>query len=148
MSTHDDQADVPPVDGEVPGEAGEVEITRMELRGGGWIGYSADAVFVVDGDDRVKVSKGAIEGLALRTLEFDIAVMSLLLIAVGVYVSLTRNPLVGVGFGAVGVYSAYRTYQQRHELVIDVANEPKPISVYPAHPSECHGTLVEQVRDN
>jgi hypothetical protein len=147
MPTHNDRADVPPVDDGVPERGGEVEITRMDLRGGGWIGYSDDAVFVVDDDDRVKVSKDAIDGLALRTLEFDIAVMSLLLIAVGAYVALTRNPLVGVGFGAVGLYSAYRTYQQRHELVIDVDNEAKPISVYPAHPSECHSRLVEEVRE-
>ncbi|MFB6271227.1 MAG: hypothetical protein ABEH83_14885 [Halobacterium sp.] len=135
-------------DDAVPDEAGEVEITRMALRGGGWIGYSEDAVFVVDGDDRIKVPKDAVEGLALRTLEFDVAVMSLLLVGVGVYVALERNPLVGVAFAAVGVYSSYRTYQQRYELVVDVENEPKPLSVHPEHPKECHRTLVEEVRDH
>lgn len=128
--------------------SGDVEITRMNLRGGGWIGYSDDAVYVMDGEDRVKVANEHVEQLALRTLEFDIAVMSLLLVAVGGWVVMNRNPWVGVGFGALGVFSLYRTYRQRHELVIHVENEPKPISVHPEHPSECHETLVEQIRDD
>lgn len=136
MSTHPDAA------------SGEVAISRMELRGGGWIGYSEDAVFVVEGDDRVKIPNDAIEEIAIRTLEFDVAVMSLLLLAVGGWVVLNRNPYVGVGFAAVGLYSLYRTYNQRNELVIRVENKPKPVAVYPEHPSECHGTLVEQVRGN
>lgn len=127
--------------------ANEVEISRMTLRTGGWIGYSEDAVFVDDDDERIKIRHDAVEGVALRTLEFDIAVMSLLLLAVGGWVIINRNPLVGVGFGAVGLFSLYRTYQQRHELVIDVANEPKPVSVYPEHPSECHETLVTHIRE-
>jgi hypothetical protein len=126
--------------------ANEVEISRMTLRTGGWIGYSEDAVFVVDDDERIKIRHDAVESIALRTLEFDVAVMSLLLLAVGGWVVINRNPLVGVGFGAVGLFSLYRTYQQRHELVIDVANESKPISVYPEHPGECHETLVRQIR--
>jgi hypothetical protein len=134
------------VDGDVAPE--EVDITRMNLRGGGWIGYSDDAVFVVDGDDRVKVANEHVEQIALRTLEFDIAVMSLLLIGVGGWVALNRNPLVGAGFAALGVFSLYRTYRQRHELVIHVANEAKPLSVHPEHPSECHEALVEQIRSD
>lgn len=132
----------------VDGDAapGEVEITRMNLRGGGWIGYSDDAVFVTDGEDRLKVANEHVEQVALRTLEFDIAVMSLLLIAVGGWVVLNRNPWVGVGFAALGVFSLYRTYAKRHELVIHVENETKPISVHPEHPSECHATLVKQIR--
>lgn len=125
---------------------GEVEITRMGLRGGGWIGYSEGAVFVVEGDDRIKIPNERIEQVALRTLEFDIAVMSLLLVGVGIWVVLNRNPWVGVGFGAAGLFSLYRTYQQRHELVIHVENEAKPVSVHPEHPSECHEKLVSHVR--
>lgn len=128
--------------------AAEVEISRMALRTDGWIGYSDDAVFVVDDDDHIKIRIDAIESVALRTLEFDIAVMSLLLVAVGGWVVLNRNPLVGVSFGLVGVASLYRTYRQRHELVISVANEAKPVSVYPEHPGECHETLVTEIRDD
>lgn len=125
-----------------------VDITRMDLRDGGWIGYSDEAVFVVDGEDRVKVANEHVEQLALRTLEFDIAVMSLLLIGVGAWVVLNRNPWVGVGFAALGVFSLYRTFRQRHELVIHVENEAKPLAVHPDHPSECHEALVEQIRRN
>lgn len=131
-------------DGDVASEA--VDITRMDLRGGGWIGYSDEAVFVEDGEDRVKVTQEHVEQLALRTLEFDVAIMSLLLIGVGAWVVLNRNPLVGLGFAVLGVYSLYHTYRQRHELVIEVKNEPKPLSVHPVHPSECHEALVEQIR--
>jgi hypothetical protein len=129
-------------------DPGAVEITRMPLRGGGWIGYSDDAVFVVDGDDRLKVANDNVEQVALRTLEFDLAVMSLLLVAVGGWVVLNRNPWVGVAFAALGVGSLYRTYRQRHELVIRVENEAKPIAVHPEHPSECHQTLVDRIRED
>lgn len=148
MST-DREADVHTEDTSIPdAAAGEVTITRIGLRGGGWIGYSSDALFVVEGDDRIKIPNSSVEGLALRTLEFDIAVMSLLLIGVGGWIFLNRNPLVGVAFAAVGVFSLYRTYTQRHELVIDIANEGKPVSVYPEHPRECYTTLVKQIREN
>jgi len=124
----------------------EVEISRMSLRNGGWIGYSEDAVFVVEGDERIKIRHEAVESIALRTLEFDIAVMSLLLLAVGGWVVASRNPLVGAGFIGVGLFSLYRTYQQRHELVISVSDNA-PVAVHPEHPSECHETLVTQIRE-
>ena len=127
--------------------AKEVEISRMTLRTGGWIGYSEDAVFVDDDSDRIKIRHDAVESIAIRTLEFNVAVMSLLLLAVGGWVAVNRNPLVGAGFGAVGLFSLYRTYQQRHELVINVENKPKPVSVYPEHPSECHEALVTQIQE-
>lgn len=131
-------------DGENDGD-GDVHITRMSLRAGGWIGYADDAVFVEDGDDRIKIHNDAIEEVGLRSLEWDIAVLSVLLVAVGGYVVVNRNPVVGVGFTAVGLFSLYRTYSQRHELVIRVENRPKPVSVHPEHPQECHKTLVDHV---
>ena len=126
-------------------ERRDVEITRMPLRTGGWIGYSDDAVFVRRDDERVKIHNEAIKQVGLRTLEWDIAVMSVLLVGVGGYVVATRNPLVGVAFAAVGVYSFYRTYRQRHELVIHVENEPKPVSVHPEHPGRCQETLANNI---
>ena len=125
--------------------SGEVEITRMSLRDDGWIGYSEDAVFVDEGDRRVKVQNDAVEQIALHSLEWDVAVMSVLLLGVGAYVFLTRNPLVGVGFAALGAFSLYRTYRNRQELSIRVRDRAKPITVHPEHPVECHETLVDQV---
>lgn len=128
--------------------ASDVEITRMSLRADGWVGYSDDAVFLDHGDERVKIRNDAIEEVGLRTLEWDIAIMSLLLVGVGGYVVLTRNPLVGVGFAAVGLFSLYRTYGRRWELVIRVENRPKPVTLHPKHPRECHETLVDRIRTN
>lgn len=130
----------------VDADTADVEITRMSLRGGGWIGYSEDAVFVVDGDRRLKIRNEDVEQVALHRLEFDVAVMSLLLVGVGVYVAWTRNPWVGAAFAAVGAFSLYRTYRQRYELVVRVADAPKPVTVHPEHPVECHETLAARIR--
>jgi hypothetical protein len=127
------------------GTSRDVEITRMQLRGDGWIGYSDDDVFVDEGDKRVKIPHDAIREVSLHQLEWDVALMSLLLVAVGGYVALTRNPFVGVAFAAVGAFSVYRTYSQRYELDIRVENRPKPIVVYPKHPVECHSTLADRI---
>jgi hypothetical protein len=117
----------------------------MSLRGGGWIGYSDDAVFVDRDDERLKIPREAVLEVALRTIEWDLAVMSLLLVGVGGFVAWTRNPLVGVAFAAIGLASCYRTWGNRNELVIRVENEPKPVTVHPDHPQECHGTLVDSL---
>jgi hypothetical protein len=139
MDTPDDSA-TPPTDS-------SVTVTRMSLRSGGWIGYNDDAVFIDRGgdDDRIRIDGDTITQIAIRTLSWDLAVMSLALVGVGGYVLLTRNPLVGVGFAAVGLASLYRTYSKRYALVIHVQNTPSPVAVHPQHPTECHETLVEHV---
>lgn len=125
--------------------AGDVEITRMPLRADGWVGYADDAVFLDHDGERVKIHNDAIEQVGLRMFEWDIAIMSLLLIGVGGYVVLTRNPLVGAGFAAVGLFSLYRIYGRRWELVVHVENRPKPVTLHPEHPQECHETLVDRI---
>jgi hypothetical protein len=129
---------------ETPGPGDDaVSVTRMSLRNGGWIGYSDDAVFVDTDDQKVKIRNDDISTVALRVIEWDVAVMSALLVALGGYVGLTRSPLAGVAFAVVGVFSLYRTYTKRYELIIHVENEPKPVTVFPTHPKECHETLTE-----
>ena len=127
--------------------ATETTITRMALRPGGWIGYDDDTVFVQPADEQgVKVTRGDIARITLNPVEWDLAVMSLLLVGIGAYVVATRNPLVGVGFALVGCWSLYRTYTKRYELVLYVDDQPKPVSVYPTYPKECHRTLGELIR--
>ncbi|EMA53238.1 MULTISPECIES: hypothetical protein [Halococcus] len=122
-------------------------ITRMGLRRGGWIGYNQEGVYV-DRDDetKIKIEHANVTQVGLKSAEWDLVVMSLLLVGLGVFVGVTRNPLVGVGFAVVGLASLYWSYRKRHELVIHVANERKPIAVYPIHPTECHETLADRVR--
>ena len=128
-------------------DAGDTTITRMALRRGGWIGYNEEGVYVDrNGGTKIRVRHGNVTQIALRGAEWDLVVMSLVLVGVGVFVGATRNPLVGIGFAAVGVASLYWSYRKRHELVIHVANERKPIAVHPTHPAECHETLAERVR--
>lgn len=124
---------------------GDVEITRMALRDGGWVGYSADAIYVDRDDQRVKIHNDAVTGIGRRVLAWDTAVLSLLLVGVGGYVVLTRNPLVGVAFAAVGLFSLYRTYQKRQALVIHVEDRAKPLAIHPEHPAECHERLAAEV---
>jgi hypothetical protein len=125
----------------------EASITRMGLRMGGWIGYNDDSVYIDQNDgEKIKIRHERLARVTLRNVEWDLAVMSLLLVGVGGFVGVTRNPIAGVAFGAVGVASLYWTYRKRYKLVLHVENKRKPISVYPTHPGECHETLVEQIR--
>jgi len=124
-------------------EGDAVTVSRMALRNGGWVGYSDDAVFVSRDDQQVKIRSSDISTIALRVIEWDVAVMSVLLIGLGGYVVATRNPLVGLGFAAIGIFSLYRTYTKRYELVIQVENETNPVTMYPAHPEKCHETLAD-----
>lgn len=122
-------------------------ITRMDLRPGGWIGYNDEGVYIDrDEGDRIKIRHGNVTQVGLKSTDWDIVVMSLLLVGIGAFVGVTRNPLVGVGFAVAGVASLYWSYRKRYKLVIHVENERKPISVYPTHPAECHETLAEHVR--
>jgi hypothetical protein len=123
--------------------ADSVEITRMSLRDGGWVGYSENAVFLDRDDRKVKIRSSDISTIALRVIKWDVAIMSALLVGLGGYVVATRNPLVGLGFAAIGIFSLYRTYTKRYELVIQVENETKPVTMYPAHPKKCHETLAD-----
>lgn len=131
-------------------ESGGTErtITRMSLRlDGGWIGYDEDSVFVQRADEQgFSIDRRDIARVTLNPVEWDLVVMSLLLVGIGAYVGNTRNLLVGLGFVAVGLWSLYRTYRKRNQLVIFVDEQPTPVSVYPTHPKECHETLGELVR--
>ena len=123
----------------------DVEITRMSIRTGGWIGYTADALYIERDDEKIRIGNEHVREIALRSVQWDVAIMSALLVGVGGYVVVTRNPLVGVAFAAIGCLSLYRTYTKRYALVLRVANEPNPVVVHPTHPIECHETLVESV---
>ena len=122
-----------------------VTLDRMALRNGGWVGYSEDGIFVDRDGQRIKIHSGDISTIALQVVAWDVAVMSVLLIGLGGYVAATRSPLVGLAFGAVGLFSLYRTYVKRYRLVIEVENEPKPVTMHPAYPKECHETLAERL---
>jgi hypothetical protein len=120
----------------------ERTITRMRLRPGGWIGYDEESVFVKREDEQgFRIEREDVGRITLSPVEWDLVVMGLLLVGIGAYVAATRNPLVGAGFAAVGCWSLYRTYTKRYELVIFVDGQPKPVSVYPIEPKECHRTL-------
>ena len=128
-------------------DAREATITRMGLRRGGWVGYNEAGIYV-DRDDgeRLKIRHGDVAAIELKTVEWDVVVMSLLLVAIGSYVGATQNPFVGIGFGVVGLASLYWSYRKRYKLVVRVEGERTPVSVYPTHPTECHETLAERVR--
>jgi len=122
-----------------------VEVLRMSLRTGEWIGYTADAEYIERDSDKIKIENEHVREITLRSVRWDIAVMGALLVGIGGYVAATRNPIVGVFFGVIGCLSLYRTYSDRYALVVRVANKPKPLVVHPTHPVECHEALVESV---
>ena len=128
---------------------GERTITRMGLRDGGWIGYDDAAVFVRRDDEAdVRIRLSNVEGVSLQYLEWDLAIMSVLLLGLGGFVGATRNVLVGVGFVVVGLWSLHRTYRKRYELRIHVANESTPLGLHPTHPKECRETLAGVLIDH
>lgn len=130
-------------------EAREATITRMGLRRGGWVGYNEVGIYVdQDNGERLKIRHGDVTQIELKTVEWDVVVMSLLLVAIGGYVGATQNPLVGIGFSVVGLASLYWSYRKRYKLVVRVEGERTPVSMYPTHPTECHETLAERVRIN
>ncbi|WP_160134619.1 hypothetical protein [Halococcus salsus] len=121
----------------------EVAITRTSLRNGGWLGYGNDGLYVKR-DGKVKIRDEDITRITLRAIEWDLVVMSLLLVGVGGYVAATRNPLVGVGFAVAGLLSLYRTYRKRYALSVHVGNDG-PLTVYPTHPKRCHERLADRI---
>lgn len=123
-----------------------VDVTRMALRDSGWIGYTDDALYVDRDGEKIKINNEHVRKVTLQSLQWDLAVMSVLLVGVGGYVGVTRNPLVGLAFAIVGVLSLYRTYGKRYALRIHVENESKPVTVYPTYPVECHETIVENIQ--
>jgi hypothetical protein len=127
-----------------PTDRDEVTITRTSLRRGGWLGYGEDGLYVKR-DEKVKIRDEDITRITLRTIEWDLVVMSLLLVGVGGYVVATRNPLVGVGFAVAGLLSLYRTYRKRYALSVHVEHEPTPLTVYPDHPKRCHERLADRI---
>jgi len=122
-----------------------VDITRMSLRRDGWIGYTDEAVYIQRDDKKIKINHEHVTQVALRSLQWDLAILSVLLIGVGFYIVVTRNPLVGVAFAVFGGLSLYRTYDKRYALVIGVENERKPVTVHPTYPAECHKTIVKSI---
>ncbi|WP_324760676.1 hypothetical protein [Haloarcula montana] len=124
-----------------------VDVTRMSLRDSGWIGYTDDAVYIERDGEKIQIDNEHVRKVTLQSLRWDLAIMSALLIGIGGYVAITRNPLVGIAFAAVGVLSMYRTYGNRYALRIQVENESKPVTVYPTYPVECHETIVDSIED-
>jgi hypothetical protein len=122
-------------------------ITRMSLRPGGWIGYDDEAVLVAreDGDDDLRIRRDDLLRVSMTPVEWDLVIMSVLLLGVGGYVAATRNPLVGAGFAAVGVWSLYRTYGTRYEVTLRVSGRAKPLAVHPVDASACYETLGDIV---
>lgn len=119
----------------------------MDLRPGGWIGYNDEGVYINRGDeDQIKIRHGNVAQIGLKSTDWGIVVMSLLLVGIGAFIGATRNPFVGVGFAVAGLVSLYWSYRKRYKLVIHVENERTPISTYPTYPAECHETLAERVR--
>jgi hypothetical protein len=131
------------MDGSEADETGDVTVTRIGLRDGGWIGYGDDAIFIDRGDERIKISHSNVTQLSLRILEWDLAVMSVVLVAVGTFVAVTRNVYIGTVFGGIGFWSLARTYSDRYELVIHVDGRARPVSVNPVEPGDCHERLAE-----
>ena len=61
----------------------DVEITRMSLRTGGWIGYTGDAVYIERDSEKIQIGNEHVREIALRSVQWDVAIMSALLVGVG-----------------------------------------------------------------
>jgi hypothetical protein len=130
------------------GDAGAT-VMRMPLRSGGWIGYDEETIYVKrDADDEgVRILRRELARVSLKVVQWDLVVMSVLLVGVGAFVAATRSLPVGAAFAAIGCWSLYRTYGNRYALRIQVRNRPTPVEVHPVEPTECFETLSEFVPD-
>jgi hypothetical protein len=119
---------------------------RVSLRGGGRALIDGATLRVDRDDGKTTLPTEPIRRVDLRVLEWGLAVISAVAVALGVYV-VAGHLLAGVAFVAVGVWSLRRTYRQRYALLVWVDDRPDPLVLYPENSEACHTDCCRSLPD-
>lgn len=119
MSEHDLRDAVPD---------GEALRYRAETRGGGEVGLTDERLLVDDGTV-VAVPLENLESVDVRSVDWFLVVMSLVLAAVGVLAA-GDHLLGGLALVAAGLASLYVTYRKRGQVTINTHTRAKPVQVH------------------
>lgn len=109
----------------------------------GWTGFDGEALYVERDGERVRVAFANVTELSYRDTDYFIAVLSLVLVGFGVWF-LRESPF-SLLFSVVGVASLYRLYRHRGEVVVRVADRPKPLTFHPEAGGGFYDALAEAV---
>lgn len=97
-------------------------------------------------NETVSIPAEAVRKVNLEVFKWSLAVISAVTVVFGAYFFIVENPLGGIIFAAVGVWSLYRTYRERNTLILWVDGRPKPVTVYPEDPKACHAAIAQVIR--
>lgn len=112
---------------------------RTDLRFGGWVGLTDDALLVAQDDRRVRVAYDDVAQVTVQDVDYFQVMLSLVLVGFGGWFAL-QDPRALV-FSAVGVAAGYWTYRHRHEVSVYVRNRSKPVVFHPADVTELQERL-------
>ena len=109
----------------------------------GWAGFDDEALYVEREGERVRVAFDHVTELSYRDTDYFVAVLSVVLVGFGVWF-LRESPF-SLLFSLAGVASLYRLYRHRGEVVVRVADRPKPLSFHPEGGGEFYDALAAEL---
>lgn len=125
------------------GDAADLDLRRQApLRvADGWVGFDDEALYVERDSERIRVGFDQLSELSYRDTDYFIAVLSVVLVGFGIwYVRETPRSLL---FSLVGIASLYRLYHRRGEVVVRVADRPRPLTFHPEGGGAFYDALAE-----
>lgn len=112
---------------------------RANLRFGGWVGLTDDALLLVRDDERIRVAFDDVAQVTVETYDYFLAALSAVLVGFGLWHA-RRDPR-ALLFSLAGVASGYLVYRRRGKVTVHVRNRPKPLVLYPESVSELQSRL-------
>lgn len=125
------------------GDAASLDLHRQApLRvGDGWAGFDDEALYVERDGERVRVDFENVTEFSYRDTDYFVVVLSVVLVGFGVW--FVRETPASLLFSLAGIASLYRLYRRRGELVVRVADRPKPLSFHPEDGGGFYDDLAE-----
>ena len=109
----------------------------------GWAGFDGEALYVDRDGERVRVAFEHVTELSYRDTDYFVVMLSLVLVGFGVWF-LSESPF-SILFSLFGLASLYRLYRHRGEVVVRVADRPKPLTFHPEAGGGFYDALTAEV---
>lgn len=119
------------------GEA--IRYSAPRRRADGAVGITDERLLLVD-DNTTSVEFEAIEEVAVRDVDWFVAVLSAALVVIGLFAGPGR-PLAGAGLVAAGVVSLVLVARKRGQVTVTVRGRAKPLQFHLASAEEFLGRL-------